>query len=206
MILPPDGFIAELAVKRVVEGIQGGDNLPVTVSFRNQFFKDRLHSAGIPVFRQRGHGAYSAVADPLPVQAGFIVVIDNPGHHLSVIGKRAPVLILAFQALLPVLLRIFHLHMESHGGNQVRLKMFFRFQFAYFHTFTPVVFSYSGPVFYSAGQFFFISGRMFQSAGSQSTVSSSSLPSHFAASCSSSFGSPEVISHRKHCMERWNSG
>ena len=128
MILPPDGFIAEFAVKRVVEGIQGGDNLPVPVSFRNQLFKNRLHGAGIPVFRQRGHRADSAVPDPLSVQAGFIVVIDNPGHHLSVFGKRTPVFILALQALFPVLFRIIHVHVKSHRGNQVRLKMFFRFQ------------------------------------------------------------------------------
>ena len=165
MVPPPDGFIAELAVKRVAEGIQGGNNFSVPVSFRNQFFKDCPHGAGIPVFRQGGYRADSAVGNHLAVQPGFIVIVDNPGHDLPVIGKGAPVLVLALQTLLPVLFRIFHLHMESYGGDQVCLKMFFRFQSAYFHLYVCSCKSFFGgqsfsrPVFLNHGKDLQVRGK-----------------------------------------------
>lgn len=44
------------------------------------------------------------------------------------------------------------------------------------------------------------------SAGSQSTESSSSLLSHFAASCSFRISSPSATSAQKQSMLKWNSG
>ena len=45
-----------------------------------------------------------------------------------------------------------------------------------------------------------------QSAGSQSTLSSWSLESHLAASCSFSSKCPFSIRHQKQCIVKWNFG
>ena len=43
------------------------------------------------------------------------------------------------------------------------------------------------------------------SAGSQSTLSNVSAVSHFAASCSLSTSSPDLIAQKRQSIDRWNS-